>query len=390
DGRGSILVDKNRPGEGGDKGKRGKRGAFGIKTQLEFDDYKRIVGDDKVEQEIALGRQKKRSKRRGRWERKLGAVKSALENFTPEIRPGNQTALKTRAAPFAVYIARMHRRIHELFTFGFLDDLDKKGADHPLNDWNLHTKIEFAVNPDGTLAEDRIRIVKHSGRLEFDVAAIDALLTAAPYESPPKKIRSPDGRAWMHWGFYRNHRACGTFNVQPFILKDPPKGSDNAGDASLVRSLPRSRRRGTSNSTAQDGAKPSAGATSAAGRPLSPEDPNAVHTANVWIRAFSQRNVNKMLTATKTPFRTGRSSMANRPSDVANIYRLVLSENRGRVRDWKLMTAAGYRKRFGATPAGIEVSASQLLMVVRVAKEQFTLVLERQSDGQYRVAGLHR
>ena len=47
---------------------------------------------------------RKMSKRRGRWERKMTAIRSSLENFNSEVKVGNQTALKTRAAPFAVYI----------------------------------------------------------------------------------------------------------------------------------------------------------------------------------------------------------------------------------------------------------------------------------------------
>ena len=53
----------------------------------------------------------------------MARVQSALENFIPEVKPGNQTALNTRAAPFAAFIARMHRSIHELWGFGFLEEL---------------------------------------------------------------------------------------------------------------------------------------------------------------------------------------------------------------------------------------------------------------------------
>src|SRR5439155_12234299 len=102
---------------------------------------------------------------------------------------GNQTARKKRAHPYSLYIARMHRRIHELWGFGFLEDLDNKGADYPLNDPNLWTNIEVSVNPDGTVCN--ITVVKTSGKTEFDVAAIDSVASAAPFESTPEVIRSP-------------------------------------------------------------------------------------------------------------------------------------------------------------------------------------------------------
>ena len=52
-------------------------------------------------------------------------MQAALENFIPEVKPGNQTALNTRAAPFAAYIARMHRSIHKLWGFGELEDVGR-------------------------------------------------------------------------------------------------------------------------------------------------------------------------------------------------------------------------------------------------------------------------
>ncbi|MCG8418159.1 MAG: hypothetical protein MJE77_09485 [Proteobacteria bacterium] len=388
DGRGSIVADDTKPGQGGKAGKHGKRGKWGIKTQLEFEDYERIVGKDRVKEELALGRNKRKSKRRGRWEKKIAAVKSALENFTPEVRPGNQTALKTRAAPFAVYIARMHRRIHELWGFGFLEDLDDKPSDHPLNNWELYTILEIVIDPDGSVVENKLRIVHHSGRLEFDVAAIDTIMTAGPYEPTPKKIRSPDGRVYMHWGFYRNHRQCGTFNAHPFILAEAPKDSraDTVGDADLVRNVPRRARR------RQLERKPSGGSTGSASTPQLPsrDDPRAVHAANLWLSAFAQRNVAKMLKVTGAPFRSGGRVVANTVEEVGAVYKLVLQESRGRVRDMKVMSPAGYRKRFGALPSTIEDGKGLLLAVVRLGREQLTLVLDRQKDGEYKIVGLHR
>ena len=91
----------------------GRRGTPGLNTPLSFQDYERIMGKERIDEERQVAARKMSSKK-GRWERKLDAIKSSLENFVPDVRPGNQTALKTRAHPYALYIARMHRRIHEL------------------------------------------------------------------------------------------------------------------------------------------------------------------------------------------------------------------------------------------------------------------------------------
>lgn len=220
-GRGSIV---DVPGDGK---KRGKRGLPGVNSALSFSDYERIVGKERVDEERQVAA-RKTSATKGRWERNLAAIQSSLENFVPDVRPGNQTALKTRAHPFAIYIARMHRRIHELWGFGFLEDLDNKSADYALNDPNLWVNLEISVNSDGTL--HKVTIAKTSGKTEFDVAAVHSVVSAAPYEPTPEAIRSVDGRIYLHWGFYRNWRQCGTFNVEPFILSQV---SDDGGGGVL-------------------------------------------------------------------------------------------------------------------------------------------------------------
>ncbi len=228
-----------KKGSGGDRGKRGRRGNRGPKLQFRQDDYERLVGKEVADNEVAVT-ERKISRRRGRWERKQGMLKSALENFTPEVRPGNQTALKTRAAPFAVYIARMHRGIHKRWGYNFLEGLSDKSASNPMNDMSLWTMLEIVVNPDGTI--DKMTIVRNSGLLTFDVAALSVVDEAAPYERTPKKIRSPDGKVYMHWSFHRGPRQCGTFNARPFILSSAP-GKRGLDDSKMLRNSRRKKKK---------------------------------------------------------------------------------------------------------------------------------------------------
>src|SRR5262249_54113613 len=220
-----AVAQSQTPGGGGPtgrpgrEGKAGKAGARGPKLQISMDDYERIVGKDKIQDEIALG-QRQTSHKKGRWEKKMEQIHSALENFTPEVKPGNQTALGTRAAPFAVFIARMHRKIHELWGFGFLEDLDGKSNSNPMNDRELEVTLEIVLNSDGTL--DKATIVKPSGILTFDVAAIDTVQNAGPFEAPPEAIKSGNGKVYLHWTFHRDERQCSPYFADPFIL-------DNAG-----------------------------------------------------------------------------------------------------------------------------------------------------------------
>ena len=160
------------------------------------------------------------SKNEGMWDNAREAYQSPLENFVPEVQPGNQTALNTRKHPFARYIATMHRGIHDAWAFGYLASLENHPQSHPLNDLNLWTRVEIVLNANGTI--DKVRTVHHSGNSSFDAAAREIVMATGPYPNPPKAIRSGNGKIYMHWAFHRNERACGTFGASPFIL-------DNAG-----------------------------------------------------------------------------------------------------------------------------------------------------------------
>jgi outer membrane biosynthesis protein TonB len=379
DGRGK-LTDNGKDGK-----KLGKRGTPGINTALSFQDYERIMGKEKVDDERQVAARKMSSKK-GRWERKLDAVKSSLENFIPDVRPGNQTALKTRAHPYALYIARMHRRIHELWGFGFLENLDSKGSDYPLNDPNLWVNLELSVNPDGTL--HKVTIAKTSGKTEFDVAAVDTVLTAGPYETTPEAIRSVDGRIYLRWGFYRNWRQCGTFNVEPYILTEVPDdgGVGVLDDGAMVKNtakVPGSRRR----DKPPLGAKPVTPDDGRGNQKVSPDssvtDKQALFAANLWVSAFATAQVDKLVAYSTVPFYAGGKVAAQNTAELKDMYSGLVVES-GAMKDWKLLTPKEYTSGGGALPEG------NLVLQVRTAKEAFAVVLTRTKSGDYRATQLAR
>jgi TonB family protein len=385
DGRGDVIDQK------GDGKRKGKKGKPGMKTQLEFDDYERIVGKDKAEKERAIA-QRDRSMKKGRYKKKLDAIKSALENFTPDVRPGNQTALKTRAHPFAIYLARMHRRIHELWGFGFLEDLDNKPADHKLNNFDLFTSIEVAINPDGSVY--KMTVVKASGHLEFDVAAMHTIQTAAPYEQTPEKIRSVDQRVYLRWGFYRNWRQCGTFNVEPYILTEIPGGVVALDDGMDTRDGKAS---GEGDVAAID---PERGT-----RPVTPEPPkgsgasggdhahdhdhvgnnHAKYAANMWIAGLTTGSVKRMLKVSAVPFYAGAEIVASDKKQLGEVLEALMAES-GALKGWELLTAAEYGAR-----AGNQVQLSEGALVIYVeTNEKFGIVLVPTTSGEYRANAVLR
>jgi TonB family protein len=378
EGRGALT-------ENGKDGKKlGKRGTPGINTPLSFQDYERIMGKERVDEERQVAARKMTSKK-GRWERKLEAVKSSLENFIPDVRPGNQTALKTRAHPYALYIARMHRRIHELWGFGFLESLDSKGSDYPLNDPNLWVNLELSVNPDGTM--HKVTIAKTSGKTEFDVAAIDTVLSAAPYEATPEAIRSVDGRIYLRWGFYRNWRQCGTFNVEPYILTEVPDdgGAGVLDDGALVKNT--AKLPGKNKDKQALGAKPVTPDDGRGSQKVSPDssvtDKQALFAANLWVSAFATAQVDKLVAYSTVPFYAGGKIAAQNTAELKDMYSGLVVES-GAMKDWKLLTPKEYTNGGAALPDG------NLVLQVRTAKEAFAVVLTRTKSGDYRATQLAR
>jgi len=182
--------------------------------------YASTFGDD-AEKAVAVAKQEK-SKHKGKFTERNERVFSALENFITEVTPGNQTELNTRAAPFAQFIAHMHRQIHEKWAFGFLTQMDTSFRESPMNDLKLVAKLEIVLDGEGNV--DKIAMVRTSGITGFDGAAISAVYAAAPFPTPPTAILSGNGKVYLHWKFHRNGDACGTPGVNYFILDNGDKG----------------------------------------------------------------------------------------------------------------------------------------------------------------------
>ncbi|MCS6798390.1 MAG: TonB C-terminal domain-containing protein [Myxococcota bacterium] len=200
------------------------RGASeGPPARLTWGQFEDVYGVDHLERERRAWLEARRGGRRGpgraeRWRQ----FRAAIENFVPDVRPGNQTALNAAASPFADWLHRAHLRLHAEFADRFLRSLPAGGLS-PFADPTLRTKLEIVVNRDGTV--HRIGVVETSGLLPFDYGAFEAVLRAQPYPEPPTSILSGDGRVYLHWAFHRNERQCGTFNAEPYILPNPPSSA---------------------------------------------------------------------------------------------------------------------------------------------------------------------
>lgn len=203
---------------------KGRRGSS-HNLRLSWSQFQGAVGAKQLEQErdgyASLHRQKRSSavgQSRESWEDFRGAI----ENYVPNVKAGNQTALNAAKSPFANYLAAVHRNIHREFAERFLRGLPSVGSSQ-LADRSLMTRLEIVLNRDGSV--HKIGVVNTSGALLFDHGAFMAVRRGQPYPEAPSAILSGDGRVYFHWGFYRNERQCGTFNARPYILPNPQESS---------------------------------------------------------------------------------------------------------------------------------------------------------------------
>ncbi len=409
---GALPPAPSTSGQGGEGGK-ARRSRAGLDLDLDHKSLDRIDGKA-AKQARELARLSP-SVKKGKFERKWQAVRAALENFVPEVKPGNQTALGTRADPFAVYIARMHRKIHKLWGFGFLPDLDLKPDSNPMNNMKLWTMVEVVLRPTGEV--DKATIVRPSGYLPYDVAALDTVLSSGPYEPTPRAIRSADGKVYLHWRFHRDQRQCGTFGVDPFILTTPPKGPvdnpygevKNEGPGRELRRLhapkaPRapSATRATPPAASPPSATPSEKPASAkpgtakpAGGPaesarVDPKDPAARALLGRFAAAFAAGNARAMTAGCGFPFLAHGRSVAKSAAELERQLGDLLREAGGRRASvLRVMSVAQARAALGRQVEGTEHGASQLVAELALGKLSVIAILERRKSG-FLVVGLNR
>jgi hypothetical protein len=397
-----------------------------MKLALTGKDYEYLFGAEaKADRQLA---QKERSTRLGRHAARLARVKSALENFIPEVQPGNQTALNTRAAPFAAFIARMHRSIHKLWGFGVLEDWDELPSSNPFNDESLMTKLEIVLNGDGTV--NKVAMVQTSRYLAYDVAAIDAVLGAAPYPDPPREIRSGNGKIYIHWSFFRDGRQCATSGVEPKILDNAPPPGDVADDTPAAEPTraggqpaeeappaagggerPRRLRRDLDDRPARalgpppaSGSSPGPAPSARSGPATSPrmappaagggsprsEDAGAAEVVKAWFAAYVRGDVEAMVARSSFPFRSVVGIAAANPADLRRMLKGLIAESPSRsAASVSVETGAGLRRLLGKLPPGLDDGSGLLFGICRTDGDTLILVLGSTPSG-WKVVGLVR
>ncbi|HWA77204.1 MAG TPA: TonB C-terminal domain-containing protein [Polyangiaceae bacterium] len=198
--------------------------ASGINLNLTPGLAANAIGSDQLSRERRADSARRRSAHLGSWKTNgIERWRSAIENYVPSVKPGNQTALNTARSPFGTYLSMIHNRLHPIFADWFLASLDSLDRNNPMNRPDLSTNLEITLDQDeGRIV--RMGVTKHSGVTAFDIAALDSVQRASPFGPPPHEIVSPDGKVYLHWEFHRDPNiACTTYNARPYMLKAQPK-----------------------------------------------------------------------------------------------------------------------------------------------------------------------
>jgi hypothetical protein len=203
-----------------------------LKFRLSKNDLDAMFGRDVAAQKAIISQRE--SKKKGIWEEQRERYQSPLENMVPEVRPGNQTALRSRKHPFAQFIATMHRTIHDKWAYNFSSSSTRwaaatRSTSRTCGPASRSCCSATARSTRSARSATRATAVRQRG--PRGRVQLGALPDAA--EGDPE----PNGKVYIHWAFHRDERACGTFGAEPFIL-------DNAGAraSGRIRIAPSGRR----------------------------------------------------------------------------------------------------------------------------------------------------
>jgi hypothetical protein len=255
------------------------------------------------------------------------------------------------------------------------------------------------------------------------VAAIDSVMSAAPFPAPPSTIKSANGKVYLDWQFHRDERACGTFGVDPHILTTVAENSEHdtsetGAQATAMAKAARARAGGAAVSGGGPG-----GATNL-GQPVAGEGPRRLQrepterprgdddiptarptaptvvvpevtsevraAAEGWFAAYARGDAAWLAGWSATPFTAAGEVVAKDATALKAMYKQLLGEasQKRAVGGLEVLTPAGIRGKLGGLPPGGEPS-EMLFAVGKAGGDEFILLLKKSSQG-WRVSGIDR
>ena len=160
------------------------------------------------------------------------AIQAAYNGDGPTVGVGMQGNAVQNDKDVAEYLALMHKEIHPRWAEGYLLLLDTNYRFTNAALQNDDLKAASAITLDSLGKVIDVRMVYSSGISEYDMEAIRVSRYSSPGIAPPKTMLSPNGKAYVHWTFWRDMRQCGVFGVKVFRIKN---GKEESVDFSLKK-----------------------------------------------------------------------------------------------------------------------------------------------------------
>lgn len=126
--------------------------------------------------------------------------RSMTDDYLPDVKSGLDTSLNTREFKYYSYFERIKDRLRMFWEPELKERVQKlyhRGVELP--DSDVITKLAIMLNKNGEIS--KISIIKNSGFIELDEAAIKAFERASPFPNPPSGMVEKDGVVHLTWSF---------------------------------------------------------------------------------------------------------------------------------------------------------------------------------------------
>jgi hypothetical protein len=159
------------------------------------------------------------------WRKRLSSA--APVDFPPRLGPQQLGEAGSAEQAWNSYAESLHRKVHSVYSDGFLNRLDHVSATHALQQASLRATVSLVI--DAKTGEVlQLALIGSSDSELFDVAALESISRASPFGLPPRQVVSSDAKVYLSWELHRNiDYACSTaflrLHLEPSSTNGPSR-----------------------------------------------------------------------------------------------------------------------------------------------------------------------
>ena len=108
--------------------------------------------------------------------------------------------------------------------------------------------------------------------------------------------------------------------------------------------------------------------------------------AKVWLSSFVKRDIGRLAQLTNFPFHANGKKVADNVTELSTFLGQLFETTGRTIYEWKIMSPAEYRKKFGSLPKG--VNRAEKLLVFSVGAKNMTWIFSKNQDGHLGVSSV--